>query len=134
MDQSTENRIRERAYEIWSANGFVHGQADQHWLRAEQEILAAPTAALTRKPPRKRSGGSPARSKTARMLALRVRRHLPRSGVTGTFLQRSMRHDSCEACLVDLAKDRNGAVGIGMKHEGGLISDWHLERQFGTRK
>src|SRR5262252_6031532 len=27
MDQSLENRIRERAYEIWTAHGYVHGQA-----------------------------------------------------------------------------------------------------------
>src|SRR6266508_2389928 len=32
MDQSLENRIRERAYEVWIAQGCVHGQADQHWL------------------------------------------------------------------------------------------------------
>src|SRR5262245_22967227 len=36
--------------------------------------------------------------------------------------------------LVDLAKDRNGVAGIGSKHEGGVILDWLLERQFGTRK
>src|SRR5262249_10808922 len=36
--------------------------------------------------------------------------------------------------LVDLAKDRNGVAGIGWKHEGGVILDWPLERQFGTRK
>jgi len=36
--------------------------------------------------------------------------------------------------LVDLAKDRNGVVGIGTKQEGGLISDGRLEREFGTRK
>jgi Protein of unknown function (DUF2934) len=41
MDQSLENRIRERAYEIWTADSCVHGQADQHWLAAEREILAA---------------------------------------------------------------------------------------------
>ena len=35
---------------------------------------------------------------------------------------------------VDLAKDRNGVAGIGSKHEGGLILDWRLEREFGTRK
>jgi len=35
---------------------------------------------------------------------------------------------------VDLAKDRNGVAGIGWKHEGGVILDWHLEREFGTRK
>src|SRR6266566_9839857 len=36
--------------------------------------------------------------------------------------------------LVDLAKDRNGVTGIGAKHEGGLILDGRLEREFGTRK
>src|SRR5262249_38717602 len=35
---------------------------------------------------------------------------------------------------VDLAKDRNGVAGMGTKHEGGLILDWRLEREFGTRK
>jgi hypothetical protein len=30
--------------------------------------------------------------------------------------------------LVDLAKDRNGVVGIGTKDEGGLIPDWHKSR------
>ena len=48
MDQSLENRIRERAYEIWTARGCVEGQADQHWLAAEREILASATAALAR--------------------------------------------------------------------------------------
>ena len=57
MDHSLENRIRERAYEIWAAHGYVHGQADQHWLAAEREILAASTATLARQPPRKRSAG-----------------------------------------------------------------------------
>ena len=41
MDQSIENRIRERAYEIWTTQGCVHGQADRHWLAAERKILAA---------------------------------------------------------------------------------------------
>ena len=50
MDQSLENRIRDRAYEIWAAHGYVHGQADQHWLAAEREILAASTVALVREP------------------------------------------------------------------------------------
>ena len=36
--------------------------------------------------------------------------------------------------LVDLAKDCNGVAGIGTKHEGGLILDWRLEREFGARK
>ncbi len=45
MDQNLENRIRERAYEIWAAHGCMHGQAEQHWLAAEREILAASNAA-----------------------------------------------------------------------------------------
>jgi Ribonuclease G/E len=39
-----------------------------------------------------------------------------------------------KCAFVDLAKDRNGVAGIGTKHEGGLILDWRLEREFGTRK
>jgi DUF2934 family protein len=70
MDQSLESRIRERAYEIWTAHGCVHGQAEHHWLAAEREVLAASTAALTGKPDPKKKPRSPARSKTARTLAL----------------------------------------------------------------
>src|SRR6266571_6321514 len=46
MDRSLENRIRERAYEIWTAHGCIHGQADQHWVAAEREILTESTATL----------------------------------------------------------------------------------------
>jgi len=70
MDQSLENRIRERAYEIWTAHGCVHGQADQHWLAAEREILAASTPALAREPAPKKRRRSSVRSKAARRLAL----------------------------------------------------------------
>jgi len=65
MDQNVENRIRERAYEIWAAHGCVHGQSEQHWLAAEREVLATSIAVPARKPtPKKTSRGS-ARSKTA---------------------------------------------------------------------
>jgi hypothetical protein len=67
MDQSLENRIRDRAYKIWAAHGCVHGQADQHWLAAEREILAASATAPARQPAQIRS--SPARSKAAKTLA-----------------------------------------------------------------
>jgi hypothetical protein len=39
MNQSLNQRIRERAYEIWRAHGCPDGQAEQHWLAAECEIL-----------------------------------------------------------------------------------------------
>jgi len=44
--RSPENRIRERAHEIWTAHGCIDGQADEHWLAAEREILTESTATL----------------------------------------------------------------------------------------
>jgi Protein of unknown function (DUF2934) len=77
MDHSLKKRISVRAYEIWVAHGRVDGQADQHWLAAEREILAASTAAPARKPaPAKKSAAqrkkrqAPARAKTAHTLAV----------------------------------------------------------------
>ena len=56
MKNTLEDRIRERAYAIWNANGRIDGEADQHWLAAEREVLAtltaqipAPMAGATRK-------------------------------------------------------------------------------------
>jgi hypothetical protein len=43
MDHNLEHRIRERAYEIWTAHGCISGQADQHWLAAEREVLMETT-------------------------------------------------------------------------------------------
>jgi Protein of unknown function (DUF2934) len=69
MDQSPENRIRERAYEMWTAHGCVHGQAEQHWLAAEREILTAATTALARdKAPQRKKRRSRTRSKVPRPL------------------------------------------------------------------
>jgi Protein of unknown function (DUF2934) len=69
MDQSVENRIRERAFEMWTAHGCVDGQAEQHWLAAEREVLATSTAVLAAKPDPKKNPRTSARSKTARTLA-----------------------------------------------------------------
>jgi hypothetical protein len=41
MDRNLSDRIRERAYEIWVSSGCRHGEAEQHWFTAEQEILAS---------------------------------------------------------------------------------------------
>jgi len=63
MNQPLEDRIRERAYEIWTAHGCIDGQADQHWLAAEREILAKATNALVGKNRR-----PPSRAKTSKTL------------------------------------------------------------------
>jgi len=69
MDQSLEIRIRERAYEILTEHGCVDGQAQQHWLAAEREVLAASTAVLAGKQNPNKKPRSSARSKAARTLA-----------------------------------------------------------------
>src|SRR5262249_27178461 len=44
MEQSLEQRIRERAYTLWLEHGRADGNAEQHWLVAEREVLARMTA------------------------------------------------------------------------------------------
>lgn len=38
---SNEERIRQRAYEIWEQEGRPHGEDMRHWLLAFQEIAAS---------------------------------------------------------------------------------------------
>jgi Protein of unknown function (DUF2934) len=59
MQQGLENQIRERAYQLWEANGYQDGAADQHWLAAEREVLASFAASTS-------ITDSPAPSKTGR--------------------------------------------------------------------
>jgi len=51
------DQIRERAYEIWIASGHRDGEADHHWLAAEQEILSSLCSAAVAKAPAKRIRG-----------------------------------------------------------------------------
>ena len=69
MDHNLESLIRERAYEIWISRGCGDGQADQHWLAAEREILTASTATLSGKPAPQKPRRLPARSKITKTLA-----------------------------------------------------------------
>ena len=41
QDDATMTRTRERAYEIWEAEGRPHGQHDDHWRRAQDEMTQA---------------------------------------------------------------------------------------------
>jgi Protein of unknown function (DUF2934) len=72
MNQPLEDRIRERAYEIWTAHGCIDGQADQHWLAAEREILARATSALVGnsvpQQKQKKNPRPPSRAKTSKTL------------------------------------------------------------------
>jgi Protein of unknown function (DUF2934) len=61
MEHTLEHRIRQRAYEIWNADGREDGKADEHWLAAEREVLSslngrppAPKASAQRKSDKRR--------------------------------------------------------------------------------
>jgi hypothetical protein len=41
MEHTLECLIRERAYEIWNADGRANGKAEEHWLAAEREVLSS---------------------------------------------------------------------------------------------
>src|SRR5437773_10982076 len=40
MQSDRQQRISERAHQIWVAEGRVHGKDHEHWQRAEREIAA----------------------------------------------------------------------------------------------
>jgi hypothetical protein len=44
MEHTLELRIRQRAYEIWNADGRADGKADEHWLAAEREVASSLSA------------------------------------------------------------------------------------------
>ena len=46
MQEMLEHHVRERAYQIWLASG-CEGEAEQHWLAAERETLAAAATTIT---------------------------------------------------------------------------------------
>ena len=50
MERSLQQHIRQRAYEMWNAGGRIEGEADQHWLAAEREVLAQQMTATSSAP------------------------------------------------------------------------------------
>ncbi len=65
---SNEDRIRQRAYEIWEREGRPHGEDLKHWLRAFQEIAASGEAnrqpAKKSHPKKATTAGTPAKPKS----------------------------------------------------------------------
>jgi Protein of unknown function (DUF2934) len=68
--EHTLERIRQRAYEIWDADGRADGKAGEHWLAAEREVLSSLSA---RSPAPKAS----ARRKAHKLTLVKTRRVAP---------------------------------------------------------
>ena len=73
MQSDRHARISERAYQIWLAEGRVHGKHVEHWHRAEREIAAEEAKPSSRARPRASAAASgaasPARGGRARATA-----------------------------------------------------------------
>ena len=75
MRSDRDERIKQRAYELWQSEGHDHGRHEDHWHRAEREIAAeerGPTAAPRRAgrsakatTTAKAAAATPARSRSA---------------------------------------------------------------------
>lgn len=50
MSDNREERVRQRAHEIWQREGQPEGQGARHWLEAEGEIDAEDKAKKPAKP------------------------------------------------------------------------------------
>jgi ribosomal protein L4 len=79
-----EDRIRERAYHIWEANGRPSGRADEFWHQACEAIAAAeqPRAKVTsRRSKREQAQRKSARPKVTRSARDETPRHLSHNPV-----------------------------------------------------
>ena len=50
MLQEREEQIRQRAHEIWEAEGRPEGRHEEHWARAEASLAEAERPQRARKP------------------------------------------------------------------------------------
>ncbi|WP_183448175.1 DUF2934 domain-containing protein [Microvirga lupini] len=51
MNKELENKIRERAYELWMRHGALPDRADEYWYQAEREILGESSEGSGSQPP-----------------------------------------------------------------------------------
>jgi hypothetical protein len=73
MQEGLEQRIRDRAHQIWEALGRPNGDSDQHWLTAERELLAYSMTPLLR-PVIKKPSTSRKTSRQAKLTRARARK------------------------------------------------------------
>jgi hypothetical protein len=64
MRSDREERVRQRAYEIWQSEGHGHGRHEDHWHQAEREIAAEEAAGSGKAPRRTTRSRTVSSSKT----------------------------------------------------------------------
>ncbi|ESY72036.1 DUF2934 domain-containing protein [Mesorhizobium sp. M0051] len=79
MDHDRNDRIRERAYQIWEREGRMQGDPERHWLQAEAEIDREAALPLT--------AGDAAPGEIASTDVLEVEALAVRTGISGDEAQ-----------------------------------------------
>ncbi|WP_227590659.1 DUF2934 domain-containing protein [Cereibacter sphaeroides] len=74
MSDDREARIRQRAYELWEAEGQPAGRDQDYWLRAEAEIADDKPAPAAKAPRARKAKAEPAAGDEATPKAPRARR------------------------------------------------------------
>ncbi|MER8752484.1 DUF2934 domain-containing protein [Mesorhizobium sp. M1050] len=110
MDHDRNDRIRERAYQIWEREGRMQGDPERHWLQAEAEIDRE--AAL---PP---TAGDAAPGEIASSDVLEVEALAVRTGISGDEAQElidRLGHDraAVEQAARSLSAKRRRSLGEG---------------------
>ena len=79
MTSDLDQRIRDRAYEIWQAEGEPHGRDASHWEKARAEFAEAAnaTASPTTMPRAKSASRAPASAKPAAKRATKTKKSAP---------------------------------------------------------
>ncbi len=72
MDTNFEQKVRERAYEIWVSAGMADGNAHEHWVLAEEVVANEAGTSVASEPamaasPMKRSVRKVAAKKSAKV-------------------------------------------------------------------
>ena len=63
MNSEKQRRIEQRAYELWEAEGQLHGKHEEHWHRAARDVEAEESAhSATKRSPRRAAERSTANS------------------------------------------------------------------------
>ena len=64
MDVDRHQRIEQRAYAFWQAEGQPHGRHDEHWQRAARQIAAEEAVPIVEKRKKRQAPASQGRKKS----------------------------------------------------------------------
>ncbi|MGX9118179.1 DUF2934 domain-containing protein [Mesorhizobium sp. BHbsci] len=108
MGDDREDRIRERAYQIWEREGRIPGDPERHWHRAEAEIDREAALPLTA------GDALPETREVASSDVLTVEALAVRTGISGDQAQELLdRLGNDQAAIEQAARNLKGKRRLG---------------------